>query len=149
MSINRARKRDRSFRRKQSKTWCRVYVIRAHKDGPVRYVGQTRQSVEMRLWWHFKEIRRCHERGQKLNDFKLWLEGLTEPPFIEAIDEDGVIDISEAVWIDRLRRQGESLFNKASVIPDKPKLPVKPLPVPAIPLDERWKSLFYHRRRTA
>lgn len=118
MSIRRARKRDRSFRRKQSKTWCRVYVIREIEGGPVRYVGQTRQSAEMRLWWHFKDLRKCQARGLPLSKFKLWLESLPSPPVIEVVDEKGVWDISEAVWVDRMRQRGEPLFNVASVVPD-------------------------------
>lgn len=139
MSARRARREDRRFRRKKSKKWCRVYVLREVAGGPARYVGQTRQSAEMRLWWHLKDVRRCKERGWGLTAVKKWIDKLPSPPVIEVIEENGIWDISEAVWIDRFRHQGEPLLNKASVVPDKPTLPTPKPP------DERWRALFNHK----
>jgi hypothetical protein len=118
ISLTKSRKRDRSFRRRQSKTWCRVYVIREAEGAPARYVGQTRQSAEMRLWWHFKDIKRREARGWPITRLQKWLLSLANPPLIEVLDENGVWDITEAVWIDRLRRANHPLFNRASVVPD-------------------------------
>ena len=117
MSKQRARRADRQFRRKQAKNWCRIYILREFAGGPIRYVGQTRQSAEMRLWWHLKDLRQCKERGARLTKTKAWLDSLTSPPIIEVVDENGIWDISEAVWIDRLLRQDEPLLNVASVVP--------------------------------
>lgn len=116
MSVRNARRADRRHRRKQSKTWCRVYVLREFAGGPARYVGQTRQSPEMRLWWHLKDLRKCKAEGRQLTAAKRRLDGLSAPPIIEVLDEHGIWDISEAVWIDRLRRDGAPLLNVASVI---------------------------------
>src|SRR5882724_8119516 len=107
MSIRSQRRLDRRERRAKPKTWCRVYVLRDRLDGPIRYVGQTRQSPEMRLHWHLKDIKRCKERGWTLTLVKQWIDSLDSPPSIEVIVENATIDLTEAVWIDRLRQQGE------------------------------------------
>lgn len=141
MSKERQRRADRRFRRQKSKNWCRVYVLREIVGGPIRYVGQTRQSPEMRLWWHLKDVRRCKERGWGLTAVKKWIDQLPTSPVIEVIVENGIWDISEAVWIDRLSHRGEPLLNKASVVPDNP---TPPAPKSTAP-DERWKALFSNR----
>jgi hypothetical protein len=115
------RKRDlklhRSVRRKQPKTWCLVYALREAVGGPIRYVGQTRNEPQERLRWHYKELARHKAAGRRLSPVKSWLDGLPSRPLIEVIDEAGTWDISEAVWIDRLRHRGEPLLNVASVVP--------------------------------
>lgn len=110
------KKKSRRLKRTHSKTWCFVYVLREASGQPVRYVGQTRQTPEMRLWWHLKDLRRCKNQGLRLTPIKCWLDGLGVPPVIEVIDHEGIWNISEAVWIDRYRRQGEPLLNIASVV---------------------------------
>jgi len=116
LSRSAARRKDRRHRRKQSKDWCRIYVLREIEGGPIRYVGQTQQSAQMRLWWHLKDLRKCKERGWHLSPVKKWLDSLPCPPIIEVIEEKGIWDLSEAVWIDRLRHRGEPLLNKAGVV---------------------------------
>lgn len=118
MSKKVERRLDRRYRRKQAKNWCQIYVLREYAGGPIRYVGQTRQSAEMRLWWHFKDLKRCKETGRKLTPVKRWIDGLTSPPVIDVIEPQGIWDISEAVWIDRLLQRGEPLLNMASLVPD-------------------------------
>ncbi len=116
MSKRFARKQDRKSRRKKAKSWCQIYVLRERADSPVRYVGQTRQSPDMRLWWHLKDLKRTKEQRKRLTPVKSWLDGLSNPPVIEVIDLDGIWDITEAVWIDRLIARGEPLLNLASVV---------------------------------
>ena len=117
MSKRRDRRADRRFRRQKPKNWCLVYVLREAVGMPARYVGQTRQSPDMRLWWHLKDLKRCKEEGRTLSKAKQWLDSLAKPPVIEVLDENGQWDISEAVWIDRLLRQGEPLLNVSSIVP--------------------------------
>jgi hypothetical protein len=115
-SRNKVRRQHRRFRRKQSKSWCLVYVLREAPGKPVVYVGQTRQAPSERLWWHFKAIRQHEARGQPLTRLMKWIRSRPAPPIIEVIDDNGIWDVSEAVWIDRLRKQGEPLFNIMSVV---------------------------------
>jgi hypothetical protein len=56
---------------------------------------------------------------RRMSPYQIWLADQLEknrPPTIEMIDEKGIWDISEAVWIDRLRHQGHQLLNVASVV---------------------------------
>lgn len=73
-----------------------------------------------RLRWHFKAIHKRKIAGQRLSPAQQWLyeiEAIGIVPHIEVIDKRGIWDISEAVWIDRLRARGEPLLNVNSVIP--------------------------------
>jgi len=90
-------------------------------NGNIRYVGQTMLPIKERLSWHFKGLRQKIRRGLRLSPAERWLDAELEknhPPTIHMLDERGQWDISEAVWIDRLRHQGHKLLNVQSVVPD-------------------------------
>jgi hypothetical protein len=103
-------------KKRPTKTWCRVYVLREAEGKPIRYVGQTRLELQDRLRWHFKGIQEHRVNGWGLSKAQKWIASLPAPPVIELIDAKGIWDISEAVWIDRLRTRGEPLLNVLSVV---------------------------------
>jgi len=117
ISRRKLKQRHRRERRKHPKNWCLVYVLREASGLPARYVGQTRLHPSERLRWHLKGLRDRQAAGQKLTRLMEWMASLPVAPIIEVIDENGIWDISEAVWIDRLRAAGEPLFNVLSVVP--------------------------------
>jgi hypothetical protein len=109
--------KHKRFRRKQAKNWCQVYVLKETRNGPPKYVGQTRQMPAERLRYHVREMQRalidCN-----LTPVQAWLARLLPAlPIIEVIDANGIWDISEAVWIDRLTTAGNQLYNVASRVP--------------------------------
>ena len=58
--------------------------------------------------------------GLKLSPVAQWLSELnlrSLAPVIRIIDKNAKWDISEAVWIDRLTREGAQLLNVASRVP--------------------------------
>jgi hypothetical protein len=103
-------------RQNSGKNRCKVYVLREAPGMPIRYVGQTRQTLAKRLNGHMKELRKRQECGLWLSKAQKWIATLPTPPIIELIDAKGIWDISEAVWIDRLRTRGEPLLNVLSVV---------------------------------
>lgn len=119
MSGRWVKREARRIRRAHSKAWCLVYVLREAPGKPPRYVGQTRTLPENRLWWHFKGARQAREQGKRLTAAQRWIDGLVTagtPPIIEVIDKNGIWDISEAVWIDRLRQAGADLLNHSALV---------------------------------
>jgi hypothetical protein len=118
MQISRGRllKQHRSLRRKKPKTWCIVYILREAPGMPARYVGQTRLDPAERLRWHLKDVRKRQEGSLRLSPVKAWIADLSAPPIVEVLDANGIWDVSEAVWIDRLRTRGEPLLNVQSVV---------------------------------
>jgi hypothetical protein len=77
-----------------------------------------------RLRWHFKTLRKDINQGRRLSRVQQWLSSLDSPPIIEVIDPKGIWDISEVVWIDRLRNAGHPLLNVQSLV-EQPSLPNK------------------------
>jgi hypothetical protein len=132
MSRKKSLKAHRKTRRQKPKNWCFVYGIKEREGAPYRYIGQTRLLPSERLRWHYKEITRYKQIGRRLTRFKKWLISLREPPIIEVIDENGVWDTSEAVWIERYLVAGHPLFNLQSVVPP----PVEPIAAPGAVLWE-------------
>ncbi|MCW5615845.1 MAG: GIY-YIG nuclease family protein [Rhodocyclaceae bacterium] len=98
----------RRFRRKQRKDWCFVYAL-YDADGKPRYVGQTRLLLNERLSWHYKNAKTSGR-----TPVEKWFASLSYRPEIRMLDDQGTWDITEAVWIDRLTRDGADLLNVAS-----------------------------------
>lgn len=109
-------KAHRRLRRKSwSKNSCLVYVLREAIHKPPRYVGQTRAHESVRLHYHIKTA-----QTRPRSPVERWIASLLAngaAPIIEVIDRQGIWDISEAVWIDRLRSAGADLLNVLSVVP--------------------------------
>jgi hypothetical protein len=119
MSRRATLRHQRRLRRTRPKNWCYVYALREIADGPPRYVGQTRCHPNERLRWHFKDIETRKQIGRKLSPVQRWIVDLVAlggSPVIDVLDADGKWDISEAVWIDRLRRDGAELLNVSSLV---------------------------------
>ncbi len=96
---------------------ARVYVLVCPESGERRYVGQTRCSPKTRLRWHFRNLNNRVNRGMRLSPVMEWLKELKSKglkPYIVILDNEAKWDISEAVWIDRLTRDGQKLLNVAS-----------------------------------
>lgn len=137
ISRNKLLKKHRKTRRQKPKNWCFVYGIKEVEGSLYRYIGQTRLLPSERLRWHYKEIAKHRQIGRPLTRFKKWLARLPHPPIIEVIDENGVWDISEAVWIERYLVAGHPLFNIQSVVAP----PVKPISGPdAVIWGDSWED---------
>lgn len=116
LSKRQQKRKHRKIRRDSPKSWCLVYALK--DQGKTFYVGQTRCLPAERLKSHFKEIWKRQMQGRHLTPAMRWIESLGHEPDMEILDRNGIWDISEAVWIDRLRRAGEPLTNIASVVAD-------------------------------
>lgn len=114
LSKRKQKRRHRAMRRGKPTAWCLVYCLK--HEGRIFYVGQTRQLPEQRLHWHLKDIRKRKAIGRSLSPAQRWLDSLSDKPEITVLDRNGVWDISEAVWIDRCRRDGHPLLNVMSVV---------------------------------
>jgi hypothetical protein len=110
------RAKAKKFNAPQRKGFCSVYGLRCPKTGDIVYVGQTRCVLFRRLGWHWKNLNACIGHGRGLSPVQRWLReqraaGLNVE--IVLVDDKGIWDASEAVWIDRLTRDGIKLLNVA------------------------------------
>lgn len=113
------RKNARKLRRRNGKSWCLVYILKADAASSPVYVGQTRTLPDIRLAYHIEKLNCKMRNYQRLSPVEAWIAniiGSGRKPIIEVIDREGIWDISEAVWIDRLRSQGNALLNVLSVV---------------------------------
>lgn len=101
-------RRNRRHRKALTKTGCTVYGLRAKSDGVTMYVGQTRCLLEKRLRFHVRKL-----SGGKTNLYKWWRWRIQEGDAVEifALDEQAIWDVSEIIWIERLRAHGNPLTN--------------------------------------
>jgi hypothetical protein len=102
-------KKHRSARKKWSKTRCFVYGL--YDGEECFYIGQTRMLLSERLRWHLKDVGKRKALGQRLSPVQARMANMAEPPRIQMVDESGIWDVSEAVWIDRFTTQGHKLLN--------------------------------------
>lgn len=103
------RTRNKQFRKRYGrgraqKQICIVYAL-SDELGDIRYVGQTRCQPERRFKFHMRDARLSPERP-----LSRWL--LEEPRQITVLDDNATWDVSEIIWIDRLRSAGLDLFNQ-------------------------------------
>ena len=105
-------RKQRAWLRRRPKTACRVYVLRAVEGGPIFYVGQTRLAPSERLRWHIKT-------ADGSTPAKRWIASLGHAPILEVIDANATWDVTEAVWINRLRERGHPILNVLAIVPDK------------------------------
>jgi hypothetical protein len=112
----RARRRARGERIGRS---CVIYALydENNRGNGFRYVGQTKlRKPENRVRSHFRDIKRKQAKGEGLTRSQEWMREVGQSSIGFAVLEfNGQMDISEAVWIDRLRRSGSKLLNIASV----------------------------------
>lgn len=98
---------------------CRVYKLVDPFTMKPRYVGQTKCNGKARLRWHIKPLNNLINRGVRLSPVQQWLLDLKKVgkrPILIIIDHNAIWDITEAVHIDRLRREGYELLNRCSVV---------------------------------
>jgi hypothetical protein len=96
---------------------CKVYLLIDPRTGEKKYIGQTRCHERTRLKFHYKEMRRAEFQKRSLRPVHAWLLELANAgfkPTIEILDDNGLWDIAEAVWIDRLTNEGCQLLNRAA-----------------------------------
>ena len=117
-SNKKTKRKHRHLKRSKPKIWCQVYVLHAG-DGLPRYVGQTTLVPEDRLKYHLNDVGKRRARKQRLSPVGTWISGLMASgryPVLDIIDPNGIWDVSEAVWIDRLRRRGADLLNVLALV---------------------------------
>jgi hypothetical protein len=115
------RKNDADARKANGKR-CTVYCMVDLLGGDQVYVGQTRTSLETRLLHHIQFAIKAEDRGIKLSPVQRFiLERNTtgDLPLMTVLQRNAVWDIAEAVWIDRLTRDGAKLLNVASRVPSQ------------------------------
>lgn len=96
------RRRQKRLLRHSGKSRCFIYALKG-EAGTIRYVGQTRQTLQCRLAFHMKSASPTGSPIQR------WL--VDNKPEIVMLDEAGVWDVDEVLWIERLRLAGELLLN--------------------------------------
>lgn len=107
-------KSDKSALRKMPKTGCFVYILAENMEGVPVYVGQTRTALDVRLRNHLKDAVLRAEEKRSLSPVQKWIVNLIDSgslPVIRMLDDRGIWDVTEAVWIDRYTRRGIDLLN--------------------------------------
>jgi hypothetical protein len=97
------RKRVRNLKKVYGRSFCFVYAL-VDVHGTIRYVGQTRSPLFVRFGFHMKEAHKYPHK--KLSS---WL--LEYDRDIVMLDDNGTWNVSEILWIDKLRREGADLLN--------------------------------------
>lgn len=97
------RKRVRNLKRAYGRSFCFVYAL-VDTHGTIRYVGQTRSPLFVRFGYHMKD---AHKFPNK--KLSAWL--LEYDRDIVMLDDNGTWDVSEILWIDKLKREGADLLN--------------------------------------
>lgn len=109
------RLRRKAARKAKKALWnsCRVYSLGDPRDNSIHYVGQTRHfDVKDRLVTHLRKLETERKYKTKFNPCQVWIITLLEAgvtPEIHLIDDRGVWDVIEAVWIERYRVAGHPL----------------------------------------
>lgn len=97
------------MRFKSSKKLCIVYGL-YDSDDRLRYIGQTRSSIERRKKWFYIGIKQLLRMGKLLSPIDKWIHA-GNPFTIKEIDDAATWDVSEIIYIDRYRQAGAQLLN--------------------------------------
>jgi hypothetical protein len=119
--------RQKTYLKRRPKDACFVYVLCANESSPPVYVGQTQCDLQTRLQFHIKSVKTKVGRGERLSPVQRWLKTFIDVesmPTIKMLDKDGIMDISEAVWIDRLLTKGFELLNVTCRVSQSPAFPI-------------------------
>lgn len=102
------KRRERRLRKRLTKNGCVVYGLRAKSDGVTMYVGQTRCLLAKRYRYHLLKL-----SAGKTNLYRWWRWRLEDGDTVEifSLDDNGVWDVGEVLWIERLRAAGCPLTN--------------------------------------
>jgi len=104
------KRHKRKMHKRRGASWCLVYGLYDPRDEAkaIRYVGQTRNS-KVRLAYHLKNA-----RDGKAGRVLAWIRELLDAgvaPVLAVLDGDGAWDVSEIIWIERLRVGEADLLN--------------------------------------
>ena len=96
-------------RKKQRKvaTPRACYIYGLCDETGVRYIGQTRNTIEDRFKYHKKSALPTSQNCA--SDLSVWIRGGDR--WITMIDEEATWDVSEIIWIERYRQKGSKLLN--------------------------------------
>ncbi len=113
MNKKRQRRMWKRHVRKQPRSFCVVYGL-CGPDGRVRYIGQTRQRLEDRLQYFYKQIANKRIAKERLTPVEKWVDSLSFHGIdaqIMPIDTNATWDVSEIIYIERYRAAGFDLLN--------------------------------------
>ncbi len=102
------RKRRQEFRRALGKLGCLIYVVTDENDN-IRYCGQTRCQPDKKVGWLLKGAQKNPN-----TPFHRWLLAQESAKLkwrVQVVDHDGRWDVSEILWIERLRNAGHPILN--------------------------------------
>ncbi len=91
----------------KSRSKVKVYGLHG-ADGQVMYVGQTRCKLSVRLKWHMKHL---NKRNTDVYRWMRWRIAAGEAIEIRMLEPHAVWDVSEVIWIERLKAKGIPLTN--------------------------------------
>jgi hypothetical protein len=102
--------KQKKYRKKHlpRKTDCLIYAV-LDEQKTIRYCGQTRCIPEKKRQWLIKSAKRNPK-----TPFHAWLLAQIEhetPWSITILDRNGTWDVSEILWIHKLREEGYPLLN--------------------------------------
>ena len=120
LSNGQRKKADRRLKRSLAKTGCVVYSLADPDSGEIRYVGQTRNSLDTRLRNHLRGLATDAAAGRRFSPCQAWIADCLDAgkmPIIKALQVGGTWDASEAAWIERLTAAGNDLLNIRARIP--------------------------------
>lgn len=88
---------------------CIVYGLYDFNNN-LRYIGQTRLTLEGRKKWFYIGLNRAVKRGERLTRIDRWIQAGNQFD-IRIIEEHATWDVSEIIHIDRFRQAGAVLLN--------------------------------------
>lgn len=98
---------------------AKIYVLFDPSTMERKYVGQTRCNPKTRLRFHYRNLNKKIKLNQNLSPVQRWLRNMRNEgrkAIIQIIDANAKWDISEAVWIERLNKDGARLLNVSSIV---------------------------------
>lgn len=88
---------------------CIVYGL-YDVNNNLRYIGQTRLTIEGRKKWFYIGLKKAIKRGERLSRVDRWIQAGNQFD-IRVIEENATWDVSEIIHIDRFKRAGVQLLN--------------------------------------
>src|SRR5258708_6510033 len=83
-----------------------IYCLEDPNTGEVRYVGQTRGSLQNRLTGHLKAARNPTQHVHR------WIAKIGGKAVIRLLEKTDELDAAERRWIAKLRKRGARLCNE-------------------------------------
>lgn len=102
-------RRDKQRLNRGNRRSCIVYGL-YDSDNNLRYIGQTRLTIEARKKWFYIGIKKAINHGDRLTQIDKWIHAGNQFD-IRIIEEHATWNVSEIIHIDRFRRAGAPLLN--------------------------------------